>query len=113
MGETKENDNTAGEIVTSNPPVALVLVSKQHARWCMPKVALADEAVRIGPPPALESYLEGDVILEAAKRTGAQVRAARDKRKEISGYSWDGPRTNGRRSVYKRANCLQQRKMER
>ncbi|CAM9273882.1 unnamed protein product [Scytosiphon promiscuus] len=36
-------------------------------------VALADEAVRIGPPPALESYLKGDAILEAAKRTGAQA----------------------------------------
>ncbi|CAM9338699.1 unnamed protein product, partial [Hapterophycus canaliculatus] len=36
-------------------------------------VALADEAVRIGPPPALESYLKGEAILEAAKRTGAQA----------------------------------------
>ncbi|CAM9302222.1 unnamed protein product, partial [Ectocarpus sp. 13 AM-2016] len=34
-------------------------------------VALADEAIRIGPPPALESYLRGDSILEAATRIGA------------------------------------------
>jgi len=33
----------------------------------------ADEAVRIGPPPARESYLRGDAILAAAKRTGAQA----------------------------------------
>lgn len=38
------------------------------------KVALADEAVRIGPAPALESYLKGETILEAAKRSGAQAR---------------------------------------
>src|SRR5580692_1148132 len=36
-------------------------------------VRLADVAVRIGPPPALESYLSIDRILEAAKRTGAQA----------------------------------------
>ncbi|CUW41809.1 Acetyl/propionyl-CoA carboxylase, alpha chain [Magnetospirillum sp. XM-1] len=36
-------------------------------------VAMADEAVLIGPAAAAESYLKGDVILEAAKRTGAQA----------------------------------------
>lgn len=35
-------------------------------------VSLADEAVHIGPAPSRESYLVGDKILEAAKRTGAQ-----------------------------------------
>jgi acetyl-CoA carboxylase biotin carboxylase subunit len=34
-------------------------------------VAMADRAVRIGPAPARESYLRGDVILAAAKETGA------------------------------------------
>lgn len=43
-------------------------------RATTPKVALADEAIRIGPPPALESYLRGDSILEAATRSGAQAR---------------------------------------
>ncbi len=38
-----------------------------------PHVALADEAVRIGPPPAAESYLNVDAILEAARRTGADA----------------------------------------
>jgi len=36
-----------------------------------PHVRLADEAVRIGPPPAVESYLRIDALLEAARRTGA------------------------------------------
>ena len=36
-------------------------------------VRLADTAVRIGPPPALESYLAIDRILAAAKETGAQA----------------------------------------
>src|ERR1700754_2285605 len=36
-------------------------------------VAQADRAVRIGPAPARESYLKGDVILAAAKETGADA----------------------------------------
>ena len=36
-------------------------------------VRLADEAVLIGPPPARESYLRAERILEAAKATGAQA----------------------------------------
>jgi propionyl-CoA carboxylase alpha chain len=36
-------------------------------------VEMADEAVRIGPPPASESYLQADRIIEAAKATGAEA----------------------------------------
>ncbi|MBB4286794.1 acetyl/propionyl/methylcrotonyl-CoA carboxylase subunit alpha [Roseospira goensis] len=36
-------------------------------------VDLCDEAWRLGPPPARESYLRGDAILEAARRTGAEA----------------------------------------
>jgi 3-methylcrotonyl-CoA carboxylase alpha subunit len=36
-------------------------------------VALADEAVRIGLPPASESYLNAGAILAAAKQTGAEA----------------------------------------
>ena len=36
-------------------------------------VRLADEAVRIGPPPARESYLAIDRIIDAAAKTGAQA----------------------------------------
>jgi 3-methylcrotonyl-CoA carboxylase alpha subunit len=36
-------------------------------------VRMADEAVRIGPPAAAESYLNIAAIIDAAKRTGAQA----------------------------------------
>ncbi|QFQ96104.1 5-oxoprolinase/urea amidolyase family protein [Streptomyces phaeolivaceus] len=36
-------------------------------------VRLADEAVRLGPAPAKESYLDADLILKAAKDTGASA----------------------------------------
>ena len=38
-----------------------------------PHVRMADEAVRLGPPPAGESYLLADRILAAAKQTGADA----------------------------------------
>ncbi len=38
-----------------------------------PYVGQADEAVRIGPPPASQSYLDIDAILAAAKTTGAEA----------------------------------------
>ena len=36
-------------------------------------VALADEAHFIGPPPALESYLNGEAIVAAARKSGAEA----------------------------------------
>ena len=36
-------------------------------------VAMADEAVRLGPAPVAESYLKGDAIIQAALDTGAQA----------------------------------------
>jgi 3-methylcrotonyl-CoA carboxylase alpha subunit len=36
-------------------------------------VALADEALRIGPAPVAESYLRGDAIIAAALRSGAEA----------------------------------------
>jgi propionyl-CoA carboxylase alpha chain len=38
-----------------------------------PLVAMADEAIRIGPAPATESYLYADAILAAARATGAEA----------------------------------------
>ncbi|MCK0094931.1 acetyl/propionyl/methylcrotonyl-CoA carboxylase subunit alpha [Yoonia sp. F2084L] len=36
-------------------------------------VAMADEAVRLGPAPVADSYLRGDLIIQAALDTGAQA----------------------------------------
>jgi geranyl-CoA carboxylase alpha subunit len=38
-----------------------------------PHVAMADEAVHIGPSPAAQSYLNIDAILSAAKKSGAEA----------------------------------------
>src|SRR5262249_33472316 len=37
-----------------------------HVRW-------ADEAVRVGPPPAAESYLKIERIVEACRESGAEA----------------------------------------
>ena len=65
-------------------------------------VALADEAVRIGTPPSRESYLLADVIIAAAKSTGAQAihpgygflseNAEFSKRCEEEGIAFIGPK---------------------
>jgi acetyl/propionyl-CoA carboxylase alpha subunit len=34
---------------------------------------MADEAVRLGPPPASESYLKAELIIDACKATGAEA----------------------------------------
>ncbi len=38
-----------------------------------PHVHAADEAVRIGPAPSAQSYLDVDAVLDAARRTGARA----------------------------------------
>src|SRR3546814_14534951 len=38
-----------------------------------PHVKLADEAVRLGPPPAAESYLTAELIIDACKAPGAEA----------------------------------------
>jgi propionyl-CoA carboxylase alpha chain len=38
-----------------------------------PHVKMADEAVRLGPPPASESYLKSELIIDACKATGAEA----------------------------------------
>src|SRR5688500_20223299 len=38
-----------------------------------PHVAMADERVRLGPPPASEYYLNAELILDACKATGAEA----------------------------------------
>jgi propionyl-CoA carboxylase alpha subunit len=38
-----------------------------------PHVRMADEAVRLGPPPAAESYLDAELIIDACTATGAEA----------------------------------------
>lgn len=38
-----------------------------------PHVRMADEAMRLGPPPASESYLKAELIIDACKATGAEA----------------------------------------
>jgi len=66
-----------------------------------PHVALVDEAVRIGPSPASESYLVADAIIAACKGTGAEAvhpgygflseRASFVKALEAEGIAFIGP----------------------
>ncbi|HST37009.1 MAG TPA: biotin carboxylase N-terminal domain-containing protein, partial [Allosphingosinicella sp.] len=38
-----------------------------------PHVRMADEAVRLGPPPAAQSYLDAELIIDACRATGAEA----------------------------------------
>src|SRR5919108_2253824 len=49
--------------------VAVYSEADAHA----PHVREADEAVLLGPAPSSESYLRGDLIVEAAERIGAEA----------------------------------------
>jgi acetyl-CoA carboxylase biotin carboxylase subunit len=50
---------------------AVAVYSDADAR--APHVREADHAVRLGPAPSRDSYLRGDLIIEAAQRTGAEA----------------------------------------
>lgn len=52
--------------------IATAAVYSDADRFAM-HTARADEALRIGPPPARESYLDGGKIVHAARRCGAQA----------------------------------------
>jgi acetyl-CoA carboxylase biotin carboxylase subunit len=50
-----------------------VVVVYSDADASLPFVREADEAVRIGPAPAKDSYLNMDAVIDAAKKTGAEA----------------------------------------
>src|SRR5205085_5757997 len=50
---------------------SVAVYSEADAR--APHVREADEAVLLGPAPSSESYLKGDRIIDAARRTGAEA----------------------------------------
>ncbi len=52
--------------------IATVAVYSDADRFSLP-VTLADEAIRLGPAAAAESYLNIDAIIEACRTTGAQA----------------------------------------
>jgi len=52
--------------------IATVAVFSEADRQSL-HVQMADEALCLGPPPAIESYLDMDKIIEAAHRTGAEA----------------------------------------
>src|SRR3954466_8282370 len=69
-----------------------------------PHVRMADESVRLGPPPASESYLNAELIITACKETGAEAvhpgygflseRASFVEALEAAGIAFIGPPPN-------------------
>ncbi len=60
-----------------------------------PHVEMADQKVRLGPPPASESYLLAEAILLACKETGAQAvhpgygfLSERESFRAVAGRQW-------------------------
>lgn len=83
----------------------------------LPHVALADEAVCIGPAPATESYLNAAAILAAAARTGADAihpgygflseNAPFAEAVEAAGLTFIGPRPDAMRAMGDKAAARQ------
>ncbi|MGH7682204.1 MAG: biotin carboxylase N-terminal domain-containing protein, partial [Candidatus Eiseniibacteriota bacterium] len=74
-----------------------------------PHVFAADEAVRLGPAPAAQSYLDGTRVIEAAKASGAGAihpgygflaeSADFAERVEKASLTWIGPTPEAARAV--------------
>ena len=80
-------------------------------------VTYADEAYRLGPGPATESYLRGDLILEVAKRSGADAihpgygflseNAAFAEACETAGITFVGPPASAMRALGSKTKARQ------
>src|SRR3546814_19704799 len=61
----------SSDVCSSDLIATVAVYSDADAR--APHVLMADERVRLGQPPAAESYLLADLILAAARETGADA----------------------------------------
>lgn len=94
---SSDTSNNNGSRSPGIPTVAVFSDADSRA----PHVSLADEAVRLGPPPPSLSYLDVPRLLEAAKATGATAvhpgygflseSSAFAERVVGSGLTWVGP----------------------
>jgi len=88
--------------------IATVVVYSEADRNTM-HVREADEAICIGPPPATESYLNGDCIIGACRESGAEAIQPRDgflaenadfvERLDHAGFEVIGPTAFGIRAM--------------
>src|SRR5437868_4519159 len=85
LGMTFESSMFSKVLIANRGEIALRLIRACHelgvravavysdADARAPHVRAADEAIHIGPAASSESYLKGERIIEAAKRTGAEA----------------------------------------
>ena len=81
----------------------------------MPYIETADDAVLIGPANPVQSYLNIDAIIDAARKTGAQAvhpgygflseRGAFAEAVEAAGITWVGPPPQVLRSISSKSYC--------
>ena len=66
-------DSQAVSDLLHNSAVTCLVITSYECHTPQLHVRMADEAVRVGPPPAIESYLDMEAIFKAIQDTGAQA----------------------------------------